>query len=393
MSQLESPSNPAQDHHRPSICSEHHRIFPLCAELSKAASCLPYDTPDSIKRFCEIVLQNLPKDASGIKSFQIELFNSLLADLMPVTLEYKIDLSSVEPPMAQIRRVDDERHAKPSTDIDFSRIPLLEDLFDSPKTSAAPFDLTLNAVNTNSPSRDQPPFSCCFIPDDKVLGGSGKTIEVERNGKFNTRVSDEPIHDKGGIHTGAFIRDIRTDQIKSEDSETDNFPTISTTCSAHDESATSAPVVRAINVVPRTRPRSNTFVLAAPPQIPRTPVSSRYAGPPIPSSSAASSSTLSVSASLCSGAPSDVTINNDSAGSKEEKKQMMSAFDTDSQVHPSKVRETFSDAISAPKQAANIVIGEQSNKRSRDESPDSVDQELSHRPYKIRRMSNDGCGS
>ncbi len=81
MSRLESCSNPGQDRPRPSTSSECHHIFPLCAELSEAASCLPADTPDAIKKFCETVLQKLPKDASGIKSFQIELFNSLLVDL------------------------------------------------------------------------------------------------------------------------------------------------------------------------------------------------------------------------------------------------------------------------------------------------------------------------
>ncbi|KAK0203106.1 hypothetical protein DFS33DRAFT_959380 [Desarmillaria ectypa] len=389
MSRLESRSNPGQDHRaQSSIPSEHHRIFSLCAELSEAASCLPADTPDTIERFCETVLQKLPKDAGGIKRFQTQLFNSLLVDLMPVTLEYKIDPSSVEPPMAQMRRVDDERPGELSTDIDFARIPLLEDVFDLTETSATPFDLTLEAINTNAPSQNQPPFSCCFIPDDRILGGSREVIEVDHNGKFNTRASDEPIHDNGGIRTRTSTRD----QFESKSTETDSFPVILATCSApklvtaHDEFATSAPVAIATNIVPRTRPRSNTFIMAAPPQLPRTPVSSRYVDPPTSTSSVASSNALSVSTNLCTGTPSDVTINDGSAD--EEKEQMMSTFAPD--PHTPKDQEISPGAASPPKQVANAFVGEHSNKRRRDESADSADHELSHRPHKIRRKSNDG---
>ncbi len=122
---------------------------------------------------------------------------------MPVSLEYTIDPSSVEPPVARIRRVDDDRPGKLLTDIDFSRIPLLEDVFDATESSAAPFHLTLGAIDTNSPSPSQPPFSWCFIPDDKVLGGSGKVIEVDCNGKFNTRASDESTHGRSLLSRSA----------------------------------------------------------------------------------------------------------------------------------------------------------------------------------------------
>ncbi|KAK0444829.1 hypothetical protein EV421DRAFT_1799907 [Armillaria borealis] len=389
MSRLESYSNPGQDHPQPSTSSECHHIFPLCAELSEAACCLPADTPDAIKKFCEIVLQKLPKDASSIKSFQIELFNSLLVDLMPVSLEYMIDPSSVEPPVARIRRVDDDRPGELSTEIDFSRIPLLEDVFDATESSAAPFCLTLGVVDADSPSPSQPPFSCCFIPDDNVLGGSGKVIEVDRNGKFNIRASDGSTHDKGSICTGPYVEDLHADQ--SKNAETDNFPATPAACSAlspltaHDESASSAPFIKVI--APRTRPRSNTFVMAAPPQLPRTPVPPRYVGPSASSSSVASSSSLAVGTSLCSGTPSDVTNNNDSSDSKEEKGQMRSTLATDPQG-----QEVSSVAKSWPKPGAHTTAGVQSNKRSRDENPDLVDQELSQRPCKIRRKSNDGRG-
>ncbi|SJL03351.1 uncharacterized protein ARMOST_06705 [Armillaria ostoyae] len=392
MSRLQSYSNPGQDHLRPSTSSECHHIFPLCAELSEAASCLPADTPDAIKKFCEIVLQKLPKDASSIKSFQIELFNSLLVDLMPVSLEYTIDPSSVEPPVARIRHVDDDRPGELSTDIDFSRIPLLEDVLDATKSSAASFYLTFDVIDTDSPSPSQPPSSCYFIPDDKGLGGSGKVIEVDCNGKPNTRTSDESTHDKGGIHTEPSVEDLQADQFKN--TKTDNFPA---TCSApnpvtiHNESASSAPVVKVINIAPRTRPRSNTFVMAAPPQLPRIPVPLRYVDPPASSSSVASSSTFAVSTgSLCSGTPSDVT-KNDSSDSKE-KGQMMSTLATDPQGQASRGQEVSSVAKSWPKPGAHTTAGVQSNKRSRDESPDLVDQELSQRPCKIGRKSNDGRG-
>ncbi len=54
-------------------------------------------------------------------------------------------------------------------------------------------------------------------------------------------------------------------------------------------------MIKVINIAPRTRPRSNTFVMAAPPQLPRTPVPPRYVGSSASSSSVASSSTLAVS--------------------------------------------------------------------------------------------------
>ncbi|KAK0238516.1 hypothetical protein EDD85DRAFT_950714 [Armillaria nabsnona] len=395
MSRLESHSNPRQNHPRPLTSSECHHIFPLCAELSEAASCLPADTPDAIKKFCETVLRKLPKDASSIKSFQIELFNSLLVDLMPVSLEYTIDPSSVELPVARIRRVDDDRPGKLSTDIDFSRIPLLEDVFDATEPSAAPFHLTLGIVDTNSPSPSQPSFSCCFIPDDQVLGGSGKVIEVDRNGKFNARASDESTHDKGGIRTGPSVEDLHA--VQSKNIESDDFHATPAACSApnpvaaHDESVSSAPVIKVINIAPRTRPRSNTFVMAAPPQLPRTPVPPRYVGPSASSSSVASSSTLVVSTgSLCSGTPSDTTNINDSSDSKEEKEQMRSNLASDLQDQASKSQDASSVAISCPKQVAPTTVGVQSNKRSRDGSSDPVDQEVSQKPRKIRRKSNDG---
>ncbi|PBK99030.1 hypothetical protein ARMGADRAFT_1160798 [Armillaria gallica] len=395
MSRPESYSNPGQDHPRPSTPSECHRIFPLCAELSEAASCLPADTPDAIKKFCEIVLQKLPKDANSIKRFQLELFNSLLVDLMPVSLEYTIDPSSVEPPVARIRRVDDDRPGELSTDIDFSQIPLLEDVFDATEPSAAPFDLTLGAVDTNYPSPSQPPFSCCFIPDDQVLGGSGKVIEVDCNGKFSTRASDESTHDKGSIRTGPSVEDLHV--VQSNNTETDDFPATLAACSApnpvtaHGESASSAPVIKVINITPRTRPRSNTFVMAAPPQLPRTTVPPRYVEPSASSSSIASSSTLAVSTgSLCFCTPSDTTNNNDSSDSKEEKEQMRSNVASNPQDQASKDQDVSSIAISCPKQVAHTIVGVQSNKRSRDESPDPVDQEVSQKPCKIRRKSNDG---
>ncbi|KAK0497378.1 hypothetical protein EDD18DRAFT_152087 [Armillaria luteobubalina] len=190
MARLDSYSSPGQDHPRPSTSSAWHHIFPLCAELREAAFRLPADTPDAIKKLCEIVLQKLPKDVTSIKTFQMELLNSLLVDLMLVSLEYSVDLNSVEPPVARIRRIDDDRPGELSTDIDFSRMPLLEDLFDVTESSAAPFDLTLGVVDTNSPSPSHPPFSCCFIPDDEVLRRSGKVLEVD-NGKITTRASDE----------------------------------------------------------------------------------------------------------------------------------------------------------------------------------------------------------
>ncbi|KAK0189236.1 hypothetical protein F5146DRAFT_703978 [Armillaria mellea] len=346
MSRLESYSSPGQDHSRPSTSSACHQIFPLCAELSEAASRLPADTPDAVKKFCEIFLQKLPKDASSIKRFQIELFNNLLVDLMPVSLEYTIDPSSVEPPVARIRCVDDDRPGELSTDIDFSRIPLLEDVLDATESSAVPCHLTLEVVDTNSPSPSHPPFSCCFVPDDKVLGGSGKVIEVDRNGKINTRASDESTQDKGSIRTEPSVEGLQTDQ--SKNSENDNFSATPAAASKpvtnHDESASSAPQVK-VNTAPRTRPRSNTFIMAAPPQLLRTPGSSPLRRPFLQSSSSA-------------------------AGSQ--------------------AQEVSSVAISYPKQVTHSTVGVQSNKRNRDESPDPADQESPQKPCKIRRKSNDG---
>ncbi|KAK0488603.1 hypothetical protein IW261DRAFT_1638762, partial [Armillaria novae-zelandiae] len=389
MSRLGSYSSPGLDHPRPSTSSAWHRIFPLCTELSEAAFCLPADTPDAIKKFCEIVLQKLPKDASSIETFQMELFNSLLVDLMPISLEYSVNPSSVEPPVARIRRIDDDRPGKLSTDIDFSRIPLLEDVFDATESSAAPFGLTLGVVDTNSPSPNHPPFSCCFIPDDKVLGRSAKVIEVDRNGKINTRASDESTLDKGSIRIKPSVEDIQADQ--SQNTENDNSPATPVACSApkhattHDEPASSAPVVKVINVAPRTRPRSNTFIMAGPPQLPRTPVPPRYVDHSASSSSVTSSSIPAVSiGSLRSGLPPDVS-NNDSPDSKEEKGRRPSGLVTDLQV-----QEVSSVSISYPKQVAHTTISVQSNKRNRDEGPDPVDQESSQKPCKIRRQSNDG---
>ncbi|KAG7444493.1 uncharacterized protein BT62DRAFT_971227 [Guyanagaster necrorhizus] len=221
MPRPESYSNHGQDHVWPPILSKsYHHIFLLCTHISEVASCLPADTPNPIKRFCEIVLQKLPRDASDIKSFQTESFNSLLVDLAPITLEYKIDASTVEPPIAQKRRDDDERPGDLSTDINFSLIPLLEDLFDPTESSAAPF--SLQATNMNHPSRSQPPFSSCFIPDDKVLGGSGKVIKVDRNGNFNIRASDESTHGgEGNRRTRPTIQDVQADQ--SERNNTTTF--------------------------------------------------------------------------------------------------------------------------------------------------------------------------
>ncbi|KAK0218268.1 hypothetical protein IW262DRAFT_1128338 [Armillaria fumosa] len=330
MSRLESYSSLGQDHPRSSTFSAWQHIFPLCAELREAACCLPADTPDAIKKFCELVLQKLPKDVSSIKTFQMELFNNLLVDLMPVSLEYNVDPSSVEPPVARIRRINEDRLGKLSTDIDFSRIPLLEDVFDATESSAAPFDLTLGVVDTDSPSPSHPPFSCGFIPDDKVLGRNGKVIEVDRNSKITARVSDESTLDKDSIRTELSVEDIQADQ--SKNTENDNYPAIPTACSApkhvttHDESVSSAPMVKAINTAPRTRPRSNTFIMAAPPQLPRTPVPPRYVDPSASSSSIASSSSSAVSiGGLRSSFPSDVS-NNDSSDSKEEKGRMKSAL-------------------------------------------------------------------